>query len=839
MDSLSVDSFHFERPRLNQLFSEAVKYPLVVVCAGAGYGKTSAVHDFVQGYEAATSWIQLSERDNIGTRFWENYSHSMSRISQPFAQAIRKLGFPDTGDKLNQYFALLYDITEVERCIIVMDDVHLIDDRAVLHFMEHDLRVILPGATMILISRSALSMNTAGLISKGQLFNIHQSDLEFTEDELFQYFRQQDITLPPDKRREIMHDTGGWAFALNLIARSYLKAPGYAGYVRDAMKTNIFQLMESEVWNGISERLQLFLMRLSLIGHLSFDLVALLANDDSALIAELERLNAYVYRDTYINAYLIHHLFLEFISSKHDLLSVEHRHETYAIAGDWCHRNGFKIDALAYYEKTKDYPSIISIFYELPIQVPLDIARYAAEIFSHIPPEVFFQVDFLAVMHVRVIISLGQWEKAFELMRHYESLYTQLPADSEFRNHALGCLYYCWGMLRTLLCTIDDKYDFDQYYAKQDECLTRSPLVLDRLTDHPLGPWISLVGTARKGAPQEYIETLARAERHISHCLNGTMAGAGDLARGELLFYQGDVNAAESLMFCALEQARESRQFGIVHRAQFYLLRMAVFQGNYTKAQRALKDMETQLDETEYPNRFITYDIALAWYYYMLCLPEKIPDWLKENFEPYGHAYFIENFGNQAKARYCFLARNFPPLLAYIQELKRREAVLFGRIEMLALEACVQYKLHNSSGAFESLRCAYEAALPNGIVMPFIELGKDMRTLSAAAQKEKKCGISQTWLQNINYKAASYAKRQLHIIAKYKEAHCISEELLLSAREKDILTDLSHGLSRTEIAVSRSLSINTVKMVINNIYSKLGAVNLADLIRIAAERKMI
>jgi DNA-binding NarL/FixJ family response regulator len=67
----------------------------------------------------------------------------------------------------------------------------------------------------------------------------------------------------------------------------------------------------------------------------------------------------------------------------------------------------------------------------------------------------------------------------------------------------------------------------------------------------------------------------------------------------------------------------------------------------------------------------------------------------------------------------------------------------------------------------------------------------------------------------------------------------MADDLILSPREAEILTDLSHGLTRVEIAVSRNLSINTVKMIINMIYSKAGAENLADLIRIAVERKMI
>jgi LuxR family maltose regulon positive regulatory protein len=357
--------------------------------------------------------------------------------------------------------------------------------------------------------------------------------------------------------------------------------------------------------------------------------------------------------------------------------------------------------------------------------------------------------------------------------------------------------------------------------------------------NHCPGPWIIAVGSAKKGEPERYIETLSRTTSLVAEYFNGLKTGEDELARGELKFYQGDLYSAETYVMRALEQARKYNQFEIIHRALLYILRISFTQGNYQKAEQALLETKSFLNEDLYISRYTNYDISLAWYYCVLCRPENLPDWLKENFSSYGHAAFTENFGNQMNAWYCLLTRNYPPLLSYIHEMKTRESFLFGRIEMLAMEACVHYKMKDKKPAFAALQEAYKNAAPNGIVIPFIELGKDMRTLSAAALKESIRNIPKKWLENINRKSASYAKRQVHLIAEYKQANLIPDNIVLSTRENEILADLSHGLSRSEIAASRGFSINTVKTVINNIYIKLGAENLADAIRIASERKIV
>jgi len=111
--------------------------------------------------------------------------------------------------------------------------------------------------------------------------------------------------------------------------------------------------------------------------------------------------------------------------------------------------------------------------------------------------------------------------------------------------------------------------------------------------------------------------------------------------------------------------------------------------------------------------------------------------------------------------------------------------------------------------------------------------------LTSAFLKENDNSIPKAWLEDINRKSATYAKRRSHVIADYVQVNRMTDSVVITSREADILSDLSHGFSRAEIASSRNLSVNAIKMVINSMYYKLGAQNLADLIRIATNRKMI
>ena len=684
-----------------------------------------------------------------------------------------------------------------------------------------------------------LSHNLMDLEIDGLVFNITEDELNFTYNELVQYTSQQGVDVTPHVLSKIFDDSNGWAFATGLIIHFLKKSPRYVGYVRESMRKNIFHLMQAEAWDAVSQGLKHFLARLSLINHLSANLVANLAGTDSGLLAELEQQNAYIRLDNFANTYRIHRLFLDFLRTKQSILTEDEIKDTYERAAIWCAENDFKVDALGYYEKVGDYKGIVSIFDDLPAQIPLDIALYSREIFENAPEDTDMEIPLFLPRYLRVLLSLGLIDEVILLAKDYEQKILEIRDPSVFHKHLLACTYIILGKARMLAGIEDDRYDFDGYYKKAGKLLSEYPMLTKHLTSYHLAPWISMAGSARKNAPQEFCKALSNVVSYLSDSLKSPLAGLDHLCRGEILLYQGDISTAETTILQALEKARSHRRFENIHRALLYLIRIAVFQGSYVKMAQYLKELEDAAAPLQYDANSALLQIAAGWYHYLLRQPQQMPGWIKDKFTPYIHTVFIENYGNQIRARYCYLTHNYPPLLAYIQDLKQRESVLFYRIEMLALEACTYFHMKKKDLAHSTLYEAYVAAAPNDIVLPFIELGKDMRTLSNSALKDAACKIPHAWLLNIHRRSTTYSKRQAQVITAFNKAHNYENSVNLSALELTILRDLVKGLSRSEIATNQKLSINTINSSVTHIYTKLNAHNIVDAVRIAIERRLL
>ena len=832
-------SVYLERPRLYKLLEEAASYPLIAIYAGAGYGKTRTVHSFLKGSGANTTWLQLTERDNVETRFWENYTHMISLSWPEIGERLLEIGFPVSDEAFAKYSELRAEtLSNPGKFFLVYDDFHLLHNPAILHFFEKASNSLPPNATVILLSRTMPDINMTGMLLRERIFTIREDALCFTEDEIAKYFDQLNLFVPRQDIRDILEDTQGWAFAVNLIGRSLSTDSKYERYALEAMKANIYRLIETEISQTVSDHLWRFLLRISLIDNHAASLIRALACDDE-LIEEMERLHAYIRYDSHLGAYMIHHLFLDYLRQYRYELSNEEIRETFSKAGLWCLHNDYLVDAISHYEKSGDWDAIMRIVYTLNFPVPQDLAKFALGALNSISEIASSLNPLYPAAMLKLNISLGFLAESDELARKYIKEYEARP-DSPEKNNALARIYGTWAVLKMMMCGNTEVYDFDVCFMKQREYYDKNPIkAYGPVTKMAVGSFALLIGTNRAGAPEEYIEALSRSIPHISHVLDGCFWGLDDLARGELFYLRRDLNSAEQFLKKALDKARAKKQYDIQNRSMLYLMHIAFSRGEIKTANSFLQQMEYLLDEKEYSSRYEAYDIACSYYYLALGQPEEIPDWLKGSFSAYAHPAFLESYANRVKAYYRFLTKGYDELLAFLRNAYKSQTLLIGRILFKALEALTLYHLKRKDEAISALTEAYILAEPNKIITPFTQFAKDMRTLTAAAQKDEKCTIPAAWLENINRKASAFARRTAHLISEIKADSSAGNELSLTKREIEILKDLSHGLSRSEIAVCQNTSVNTVKMNINIIYEKLHASNLVNAVRIAADRKII
>jgi LuxR family maltose regulon positive regulatory protein len=842
----SGNQIYLERSRIDHLLEQAIGKRVVIICAGAGYGKTCAAYFFIRKLKILTSWMQFSGRDNNSDRFWENFITAITPVSKKAAAKLAEIGFPATERQIERYKTIPQEeLRSDTRHIFVYDDFHFIDDQAVLRFMERSVTSSLPNITSVLISRTEPPLNLMNLESKGLLARITEEDLRFTREEMVSYFRLLNINPTPQTVSSIYYDTEGWAFAIHLAGLSLKNAPSGAAYVNQALRSNIFKLIDSEIMAPLPVPVQKFLIKLSLIEHLVPDLLEELAGDAS-IIERVRNLDSFIRFDMYLNAYHIHHLFLDYLKGRQDELTEYDKKDLWHKTAAWCAANGQKIDAISYYEKSGDYERLLDIVVTMPSILPNQTARMLLEIMERAPEEIYDQIAHAQVLRTGLYLTLEMFDKSREELIAVIRKLEAGPLSPIVCRTLTGC-YNNLGFIGMNTCSYTRDYNYVHYFKKARQYYELNKFeIRPPISVIPLSAYLCRVNSEEKGEMEKYIEAISAVVPHTSVTFGGCALGMDDLCRGELAFFKGDIPGAEQFVLRALRNARQGNQYETENRALFYLLRINLARGNYETIEKILKQAEAQLDEQNYPTRFVNYDIITGWYYAHIGQTNKLAPWLKNDFEESDLNSIVFGLEIFVKVKYHLSEKRYPAALA---ALENRESAngswdfVLGRIEGKALEAICRYQLKDREGAFAALKAAYHLALPNAISMPFTELGKDMRALTEAALKDKGQDLPREWLEKVHLGAAAYAKKLFPVAEHYRPAQpgdgAANQGLKLSRRELEVLTGLSRGMTQEEIAGQASLSVNTVKSVIRSIYNKLGAVNKADAVRIAASRGIV
>jgi LuxR family maltose regulon positive regulatory protein len=877
------------RARMDALLDRALTRPLTLVVAGAGYGKSTAVYSYLREGPARTArtvWVQLSEKDNMPSHFWESISQAVASLNTRLAAELRAVGFPTTEDARQHIKGLAgNEIGTRHSYVLVLDDLHLITNEDVLAHIVWVAHAAQGMLSVIALSRQGVLPQTSELLKNDQLSRIGETELSFTKDELARYFELMGIPISSELLTSVLNETEGWPLAVSFTAHLLEKHSSHDhASIHTALKGSFSAMIDDELFSAIPHYLQHFLVRFSLIKHLSPRLIQEFPGGQDALDA-LTVHSSLIRFDHYTQVYRFHHLLQQYLKDKQDMLTEGERFETYAKAARWCDENGYRLDALTYYHAMSDYAAIIRVAYTFPLVMPCDVASELLEIIEQTPRGILKRSATLAILHTRLLMTVGRVEGARVKLRGYIEGFEQQPPCANTSRALLG-LHNNTGFAKMLTCAETHDFSFFEDFERGFEYFDSVGELPDGgFMVYSLGPYALRLGDLDAGEPERFIEAVSRAAPRAAATIKGCMFGLDELTRAEYAFYQGRAVDARHHTLRCIGMARECGQYEIEARALFLLLRVYLQAGKFDLITEALAQLEELTNQKNFANRTVLYEIITSWFYAMIGEFDRVEAWLKSDLWSSSEHAIFDGINDVVKVKYYLVNKNYKTLLSFIDSRSARFGILrfgLGRIGLWATRAVCLMHLGDKAAALDMLQQAYELARPCGIDMPFIELGNSMRSLARMALKEAaavdadgggaatkaargtkaqaagtanasaeargakaqataeaKLGIPVAWLETIQSKAATYAKRLAHVRSCYLSAHNPEAHVPLTSKELEVLEDLSQGLSRTEISLAHGISINTVKTMLPLIYQKLGAEGAMDAIRKATAKKLL
>ena len=203
----------------NRLLQNSNDYKLGMICAPAGYGKSTAIADWARD-KNNLAWFTLDSFDDNVNQFCNYFVYALNQldaISCPASiEAVKQSQFPDL---INLFTLLINELSEfnVPVCI-VLDDYHHIKNSAIHQGIAFFIKNMPEKWQVLISSRTTPPLAFSNLRIKQQLFEINEIELAFTALETDDFFSQRTTFYrDPDTQQALYEDVDGWPIALQLV----------------------------------------------------------------------------------------------------------------------------------------------------------------------------------------------------------------------------------------------------------------------------------------------------------------------------------------------------------------------------------------------------------------------------------------------------------------------------------------------------------------------------------------------------------------------------------------------------------------------------------------------
>ena len=357
------------RTRLVGRLSSGSDGGLVLVCAPAGYGKTTLLAEASQSLQQdgiAVAWYALDPADDSAITFGSYLSASFTQALGAttelghVAQLLRSS--PDVD--LQRIVSDLINIAAASErsCVLVLDDYQAIGSPAIHSAVAYLLEYLPQNMRLVIGSRSDPPLPLARMRAQGRLLEIRAVDLRFTEEEAALFLNEvTHLGLSPQSVAELETRTEGWIAGLQLAALSLSGRSDQEGFISSFAggHRHLVQYLLEEVFGRQSKEVQSFLLSTSILDQMCGSLCDAILGQDSGggeILKRLEGANIFVVAlDDQGTWYRYHHLFQAFLQTQLQEATPERVASLHRAACEWHETHGFLREAVRHAIQTQDW----------------------------------------------------------------------------------------------------------------------------------------------------------------------------------------------------------------------------------------------------------------------------------------------------------------------------------------------------------------------------------------------------------------------------------------------------------------------------------------------------
>lgn len=855
------------RPRLCARLDDGAARNLTIVCAPAGFGKTTLLSDWISQRQPHYAWVSLDESDNDPARFLFYLIAALQTIQADVGQAAQAmLRSPQPPPVEIVLTALINDVATIPHDLtLVLDDYHTIQLPPIHNALTFLLDHLPPTLHVIIASRIDPPMPLARWRARNQLVELRANDLRFSDDEVARFLNQvMGLTLSSAQIAALETRTEGWIAGVQMAALSMQGQRDIDGFIAAFTGSHRFILdyLTEEVLQRQPQHVQAFLLQTSILDRLCGELCdhlfsiadfrlpiaetvienRKLAFENSQQILEyLEHTNLFIVPlDDERKWYRYHRLFADLL---HHRLKLDARYDVAQLhirASTWFARNSFPIDALHHALAAEDWEYAATLILgECGKWLMRGEIVTMLKWLKALPDDIVRGNPELCLNYSWALILTGQFDAA-------ELYLTQAETRSQNRTSILSNLYTARAQIarargddhrtielaqKALALLSADAFDERSVVSLNlgIACMNQAHVAdaelafveAERTAEKSGNHHVRLIALTALGIIQIVRGNLHRGEEFFQRAIqSGGESPATALAHlhyGALLYEWNDLNAASEHLQrgWALSHRGGNPEVQITVYRTLALLKQA--QGDTSAARITLE--EAYQFAHEHKLRPIMGE-AIAGAYVQIALAQNdLPTaahWAEQVTPSVDASPFYPTLGVTC-ARLLIAKNQRADAATELAKCFESVAQVGWAGGLISIRVLQTLAAESHRARIEFLTDALTRAQPEGYIRTFADAGEALLPLLHDAAQQ---GIFPEYIGKI-----------ISAI-KQKPSTPVQSSLVdpLSEREIQVLRLVAAGLSNSEIAKQLILSEGTVKTHVHNIYGKLDAQNRAQAI---------